>query len=204
MSLLTFRSLLLFVIATKLEISFADSISTDIWLTETEINNETCPSCQWVDCFPAFEPGDCPENTIFQNNVIWGCCPACISYLDFGETCVFDDEVEKLVQTEELACPDAEVGLVCPETSEIRYLKNDPISNTQHKVSGFPLPTFKLFCCGPGYTCDDQISKKCTTIENSNLKCAQDQENYANWQEEQVPSVRYHFRPDFRQRECRH
>ena len=188
MSVLTFHSLLfLFVITIKLEISFSDS--TDIWLTEKEANTETCPSCQKVDCFPVFEPTDCPENTIFQDNVIWGCCPACVSYLDFDDTCVFN-EAEKLAKTEELPCQEAEM-LICPdpETSEIRYLKDFPITNAQQKVSGFPLPTFKVFCCGPGYTCD-QVSGKCAVSRDSEMECAKDQENYGKWEDEQVPMVR--------------
>ena len=130
MSLLTLHSLLLFVIATKFEISLSDS--KDILVTE--LDSDTClSSCDLVDCFPTFEPADCPENTIFTPNVIWGCCPACVQYLTLDETCVLD-EVAKLAETEEIPCYLAGSG--------IRYFKEHPLSNIP-RISGFPLPTFK-------------------------------------------------------------
>lgn len=45
-----------------------------------------CPDCSLVDCLPHFGPADCPKGSEFVENVLWGCCPACVRYLKAGKT----------------------------------------------------------------------------------------------------------------------
>ena len=44
-----------------------------------------CPDCSVVDCLQKVYPHDCPKNTVYEENVFWGCCPACVKYLGEGE-----------------------------------------------------------------------------------------------------------------------
>ena len=45
-----------------------------------------CPDCSLVDCFPRLDPKACPKDTIYEENVLWGCCPACVKYLSNGKS----------------------------------------------------------------------------------------------------------------------
>ena len=65
-----------------------------VWPQCEEFQNCTdsfpyCPDCSLVDCFPKFNRQDCPKETVYEENLIWGCCPACVKYLQNG-TLPFD------------------------------------------------------------------------------------------------------------------
>ena len=45
-----------------------------------------CPDCSLVDCFPRLDPKACPKDTIYEEDVLWGCCPACVKYLSKGKS----------------------------------------------------------------------------------------------------------------------
>ena len=128
MSVLTLSSLLLLVITTtKFEqcLGYEDDYRDRL--------SETCPPCDLVDCFPSFEPADCPENTLFMPNVVWGCCPACVLPLDLDETCILDKEAEILAETEEVVCRNG------PEMDPLRYFKNFPLSNIPQNSGTFDI-----------------------------------------------------------------
>ena len=44
-----------------------------------------CPDCSLVECVPSLIASDCPEGTHWEDNIIWGCCPACIRRIDVGK-----------------------------------------------------------------------------------------------------------------------
>ena len=48
-----------------------------------------CPDCSLVECVPKIEASDCPEGTHWEDNIIWGCCPACTRRIDVGKEYVF-------------------------------------------------------------------------------------------------------------------
>lgn len=134
--------------------------SITLFVTKCQQEMGFCPACHLVDCFPTFEPGDCPEDTLYQPTMLHGCCPACVKYLDYGETCDLDD-VTLLARTEPLPCVD-----------NIRRVKK---LRTEHD-----LPVLNIFRCGPGYVCSDE--KKCD-IDESSSQCSLDQDSYFDWLE---------------------
>ena len=72
-----------------LVLSGPGSGSSNIW-PQCEVDESCtkelpyCPDCSLVDCLPMFGPSDCPKDTLFVENVLWGCCPACVRYLKPG------------------------------------------------------------------------------------------------------------------------
>ena len=44
-----------------------------------------CPDCSLVECVPKIEASDCPEGTNWEDNIIWGCCPACTRRIEVGK-----------------------------------------------------------------------------------------------------------------------
>ena len=44
-----------------------------------------CPDCSLVECVPKIEASDCPEGTHWEDNIIWGCCPACTRRIEVGK-----------------------------------------------------------------------------------------------------------------------
>ena len=48
--------------------------------------------CSLVDCFPNILPRDCPKGTLYEENLIWGCCPACVKYLPGGKYIFWHDK----------------------------------------------------------------------------------------------------------------
>merc|ERR1712130_102882 len=47
-----------------------------------------CPDCEKVVCEGDIQPGDCPKGTFFEAKKLFGCCPACVAYLEYAEPCV--------------------------------------------------------------------------------------------------------------------
>ena len=45
-----------------------------------------CPDCSLVECVPKIEASDCPEGTHWEDNIIWGCCPACTRRIEVGKS----------------------------------------------------------------------------------------------------------------------
>ena len=130
---------------------------------------DTCPQCDMLDCHPTFEARGCPDDTMFEENVIWGCCPACVKYLDFDEICVLDP-AELLAQTEVLSCQ---------AENQRRFMKNFPIINGEGDI-----PMIKFFECGQGYLCNDTTSR-CENVDVPH-QCAQDQEAFKDWFDDQA------------------
>ena len=91
-----------------------------------------------VDCHPTFEKRDCPEDTIYMQNILWGCCPACVKYLEYGETCEIGSNATLAATTEKIMCAQEKYR-------DLRVMKSSILGNTPTK-----LPTLKLFQCGPG------------------------------------------------------
>jgi len=48
---------------------------------------DLCPDCSKVKCGLELVEDDCPPGTVLTPNMLFGCCPACVKYLDFGEPC---------------------------------------------------------------------------------------------------------------------
>ena len=46
-----------------------------------------CPSCEQVLCVEELAQSDCPQGLHLQENVMFGCCPACVEYLEYGQPC---------------------------------------------------------------------------------------------------------------------
>ena len=44
-----------------------------------------CPDCALVECVPEITAADCPAGTNWEDNIIWGCCPACTARLEIGQ-----------------------------------------------------------------------------------------------------------------------
>ena len=44
-----------------------------------------CPDCDLIECIPRITAADCPDGTKWEDNIIWGCCPACTTRLDIGQ-----------------------------------------------------------------------------------------------------------------------
>ena len=48
---------------------------------------QVCPLCQEVDCVEELAEHDCPPGHLLQEKVMFGCCPACVKYLDYAQPC---------------------------------------------------------------------------------------------------------------------
>ncbi len=127
-----------------------------------------CPKCHLVDCYPNIQPRDCPDDTKFMENVVWGCCPGCVKYLAYGETCDYQTKFERFAKTEQLPC----------FHEELSYLKSEPWTATNQ--DDLSVPIIKLFKCGQGYFCNDTLLT-CQAEEGSANACAQDEIAYDNW-----------------------
>lgn len=46
-----------------------------------------CPDCEKIKCMDELVEEDCPTGTRLIQNVMFGCCPACLKYLRHGEAC---------------------------------------------------------------------------------------------------------------------
>merc|ERR1711971_1280446 len=47
-----------------------------------------CPNCDKVVCEGDILPSDCPKGTFFEAKKLFGCCPACVAYLEYAQPCV--------------------------------------------------------------------------------------------------------------------
>lgn len=142
------------------------------WPDFCDSQGQACPSCQQVDCFPTLLPQDCPEDTLYLPDVVYGCCPACVKYLDYHDICAME-YVDLLTETEKLPCT----------TADIRAFK----SQTSSPSSDWPV--IQVFQCGPGYVCqeDEEGLHRCE-VEKSYLDCAMDQATYQDWWDTQAES----------------
>ena len=71
-----------------------------------------CPDCSLVDCFPRLDPKACPKDTIYEENVLWGCCPACVKYLSEGKVSLYQyavlfKRITSIAQLCLLGCPNS-------------------------------------------------------------------------------------------------
>ena len=46
-----------------------------------------CPPCEKVRCVEDLEDQDCPEGHYLVDNIMFGCCPACVKYLEYSQPC---------------------------------------------------------------------------------------------------------------------
>jgi hypothetical protein len=130
---------------------------------------QICPDCSLIDCHPKFEANDCPEDSVYIDDIIWGCCPACVKYLDQGDQCAMTT-ANLYAMTEELSC----------SSPVLRIMRSSLFSNDED------LPTFRLFDCNPGNDCLDTGTcgpKK--KNEKETYKCAYDKGEYDKWVEDQ-------------------
>ena len=131
---------------------------------------DSCPDCDQVDCFPKFNPEDCPEHTKYVANMILGCCPACVHYLELEELCGTDPNSEILV--EKLPC------------TEIMIQRSPYITNTQGPLK---IPVFKIHECGPPDSSYQCVNGFCAVEDPlDEEKCAADQAEFVQWQHDEV------------------
>ena len=131
--------------------------------------HENCPECENVECYPRFDKSDCPDGYMFKPNVILGCCPACVKYLDLEDSC--DDN---FIDSEELPC------------SSIRILKR---GEDNHDDAKLIIPRLTLFSCGPSNSIYQCSSGKCIVRTDEPIieeKCAEDEAAFQEWIEEEV------------------
>lgn len=51
-----------------------------------------CPDCDLIDCIPELRPEQCPEGSFYRPRMAFGgCCPACVTFMERGESCDFED-----------------------------------------------------------------------------------------------------------------
>ena len=68
-------------------LSFSDTcVWPDTWTAE-ECGLPVCPDCSLVTCVEDLKQSDCPEGTYLQQDKLLGCCPACVRFLEYGDTC---------------------------------------------------------------------------------------------------------------------
>ena len=137
---------------------------------------QECPDCDHVDCFPKFNPEDCPDDTSYVANMLLGCCPACVHYLELEESCISDPNSlpssENLAKIEKLPCTDFMI-------QRIPY-----ITNTEGPIN---IPVFKIHQCGPPDSAYQCVSGLCTVKDPSeDEKCATDQAEFVQWQHDEV------------------
>ena len=80
-----------FALLLSLHISASLSLSDtcvrpDTWTPE-ECGLPVCPDCDLVTCVEDLKQSDCPEGTYLQQDKLLGCCPACVRFLEYGDTC---------------------------------------------------------------------------------------------------------------------
>jgi len=46
-----------------------------------------CPDCSKIRCESDLQEADCPDDTILAPNALFGCCTACVKYLEYGSPC---------------------------------------------------------------------------------------------------------------------
>ena len=80
---------------------------------------QVCPLCQEVDCVEELAEHDCPPGHHLQEKVMFGCCPACVKYLDYAQPC------PGLLWLEDTS---NEVALVYGEVSEFDDMSHWPDS----------------------------------------------------------------------------
>ena len=127
--------------------------------------HENCPDCETVQCYPAFDKSDCPDGYMFRPNVIFGCCPACVKYLELGDSC--DDN---FINTEFIPC------------TSMRSLKSDADHGANLRI-----PRVTLFSCGPPNSVYQCVNGKCIVGDISlEVKCAEDEAAFQEWIKEEV------------------
>ena len=52
-----------------------------------ECGQPACPTCENILCVEDLTEDDCPEGSFLTENKIFGCCPACVKYREYGEIC---------------------------------------------------------------------------------------------------------------------
>ena len=134
----------------------------------------TCPDCENIDCFPRFNPEDCPDHSLYVANVIMGCCPACVHYLELGEQC--DIDIDSVITSENLATVEK---LPC---TNVVIERTPYLSNTKANI-----PLLKIHQCGPPNSAYQCISGTCSVKDPSEEeKCAKDEDEFAQWQQDEV------------------
>ena len=140
----------------------------DSCIFSDENSNTVCPDCTLVDCFPTLEPRDCPQNTIYMQNILWGCCPACVKFLDYNDICEVSDAT-LAATTENIPCFD-------DGQEDLRVLKSSILENTP----GAKFPSLTLFQCAPGYRCDSGDTKRCV-LDKKPYQCNENYKDYREW-----------------------
>eukprot|EP00092_Neocalanus_flemingeri_P017848 GFUD01019312.1.p1 GENE.GFUD01019312.1~~GFUD01019312.1.p1 ORF type:complete len:616 (-),score=163.54 GFUD01019312.1:35-1882(-) len=46
-----------------------------------------CPDCRQIRCVEELSQDDCPGGTFLADKKMFGCCPACVKYQDYGQIC---------------------------------------------------------------------------------------------------------------------
>ena len=62
-------------------------LATCLLLFLTPALSSPCPACETVRCVEELEEQDCPPGFYLQDNVMFGCCPACVKYLEYSQAC---------------------------------------------------------------------------------------------------------------------
>ena len=58
-----------------------------LWLVWVSVAAQVCPPCEEVECVEELTQYDCPDGHHLVDHVIFGCCPACVKYLDYSQPC---------------------------------------------------------------------------------------------------------------------
>ena len=56
------------------------------WSAE-ECSLPVCPDCSLVTCGQDLLQSQCPEGSILESGQLYGCCPACVKYLEYSDLC---------------------------------------------------------------------------------------------------------------------
>merc|ERR1719334_2842587 len=138
-----------------------------------------CPDCSLVECVPKIEASDCPEGTHWEDNIIWGCCPAYTRRIEVGSACGYTngDEYsgEEYATTRELPC-----NLKMREgNGSIRITKEEGIIAPDSKNS-IAVPVYDLYECGLDSNCVDNT---CQLMNSEYVKCSKDLQAFKDWDE---------------------